>query len=70
MTTRVEAKTQVLIRRAAAKLIGDYAPPALDYSQELLEELEAAMEGAPAGSEWAGFTAEIAHAIRLRGANY
>lgn len=69
MTTRVKAKIQVLVRRAAAKLISDYTPPDLDHSQELLKELETAMEGAPAGSEWAGFTAEIAKALRLNGAN-
>jgi hypothetical protein len=62
-------KLQLLVRRTAAKLIGDYPPVRLEFSQELLEELKAATELGPQGSEWSTFTAEIRDALRVDGAD-
>src|ERR1700704_5921536 len=60
-------KLELLVRRAAAKLISDYTPPALGCSEELLEELQAATRLGPPGSEWAAFAAEISNALRASG---
>jgi hypothetical protein len=62
-------KLQLLVRRAAAKIVGDYPAPALSSSDELLAELEAATRLGPAGSEWATFATEIRDALRLNGAD-
>lgn len=60
-------RIELLVRRCAAKIIGDYTPPALDCIQDLFEELEAATRLGPEGSEWAGFAAEISQALRVHG---
>jgi putative sugar O-methyltransferase len=60
-------KLELLVRRAAAKLISDYTPPALGCSEELFEELQAATRLGPQGSEWAAFAAEISNALRASG---
>ncbi|HYM29252.1 MAG TPA: putative sugar O-methyltransferase [Steroidobacteraceae bacterium] len=52
----------------AAKLLGDYPPPALSHTQELLQELTAA-QGAAAGEEWAAFSAAISAALQREGAD-
>jgi hypothetical protein len=62
-------KIELLVRRGAAKIIGDYTPPALDCTQELFDELEAATRLGPEGSEWAAFAAEISKALRVEGAD-
>lgn len=62
-------KLQLLVRRAAAKLIGDYPPARLGFSEELLGELAGATELGPQGSEWSTFTAEIRDALRVGGAD-
>jgi hypothetical protein len=62
-------KLQLLVRRAAAKLISDYTPPALGCSEELFGELQAATRLGPPGSEWAAFAAEISNALRANGAD-
>jgi hypothetical protein len=65
----VSNKIQLLVRRAAAKIVGDYTAPTLDYTQELLDELAAATWLGPAQSEWAGFAAEIRQALERDGAD-
>lgn len=65
----MQRKLLLLARRAAAKLVGDYRPPALIGSEQLLAELEAATQTGPAGSEWASFAAEIRDALRRKGAD-
>lgn len=62
-------KLRLLVRRAAAKLLGDYPAPALGSADELLQELEAATRLGPEGSEWAGFATQIRDALRAQGAN-
>ena len=57
-----------MLRRMAAKLLGDYPPPALSHTQELLQELAAA-HGAAAGEEWAAFSVAISDALRMQGAD-
>ena len=52
----------------AAKLLGDYRPPALSHTHELLQELAAA-QGAAAGEEWAAFSVAISDALRKQGAD-
>jgi hypothetical protein len=68
MTTRVKTEIQSIVRRVAAKIMSDYTPPTLGYSEELFKELEAAEQGL-VGSEWTTFTAEISSALRLNGAD-
>ena len=67
MTVRAKDKLELLVRRAAAKLVSDYPAPALSCSEELFRELEAASRLGPSGSEWAGFAGEIREALRTRG---
>ncbi len=55
-----------MVRRMAAKILGDYPPPALSHAQELLQELAAA-QGAAAGEEWAAFSAAISTALQRQG---
>jgi hypothetical protein len=62
-------KIELLVRRAAAKILGNYSPLALDGTQDLIEELETATRLGPQGSEWAGFAAEISQALRAHGAD-
>ena len=67
--TRVKTGTQSIVRRIAAKVMSDYAPPSLSHTEELCEELEAATRQAPPGNEWASFTTDISRALRLSGAD-
>jgi len=62
-------KLQLLVRRSAAKVLGDYAPPRLEGTQDLIRELEAATRLGPKGSEWARFAAEIRQALRTHSAD-
>ena len=59
---RIEADT--LVRRIAARILGDYAPPRLDHAEELLADLERATARDMAAGEWNRFAAEIAGALR------
>jgi hypothetical protein len=68
MSGGLKTESQTLLRRMAAKLLGDYPPPALSHTQELLQELEAAAQGVSDDSEWAGFAGEIRAALRSQGA--
>jgi len=49
-------------------MLNDYHPPALSHSEELLQSLDAVVEGREHG-EWARFSAEIARALRTNGAD-
>jgi hypothetical protein len=62
-------KLELLVRRAAAKMVSDYPPPALECADDLLKDLEASTRTGPPGSEWATFAAEISNALRVNGAD-
>jgi hypothetical protein len=66
----MDTKLQLLVRRVAARILGDYTPPTLEYSGELLAELDAATRLGPGGSEWAVFATEIRDALRRAGADH
>jgi len=68
LMTRLRTEIERLRRRSAAQLLGDYTAPALEHTQELLEELDGAVEPGTAG-EWATFTSQISAALRLQGAD-
>jgi hypothetical protein len=57
-------KTATALRRMAAKLLGEYTPPRLQHSGELLTELEAALARQSVTGEWAGLAADITHSIK------
>jgi hypothetical protein len=67
MASRIQTEIHVAVRRAAAKILNDYRPPALEHGAELLRELQSAREQAPPGSEWARFSAEISSALEREG---
>ena len=69
MSGGLTTESRTLLHRMAAKLLGDYPPPALGFTDELLRELEAAAQGVSADSEWAGFVGEIRSALRCHGAD-
>jgi hypothetical protein len=64
---RVEASTA--LRRLAAKLLGEYTPPRLQHSRELLAELEAALQRQSVTGEWAGLAADITRALQAGAAD-
>ncbi len=66
---RWKDKLELLVRRAAARCVGNYPAPALAGSEALKEELLSAVRLGPAGSEWAGFAADIRQALNTSGAN-
>lgn len=66
MTVRVELET--MIRRIAAKVLGDYPPPGLNHTHELLGELDAAAGHGPVAGEWGALAAAICDALRRGGA--
>jgi len=51
-------------------MLNDYAPPALSHVEELLQSLDAVAGQGTAQGEWAGFSAEIAQALRTHGADH
>jgi len=53
----------------AAKLLGEYAPPRLQHTRELLTELESALERQAVTGEWAGLAADICRALKAGGAD-
>ncbi len=63
-------KLELLVRRAAAKFIGDYPPPPLNGSAELFQELDAASRPGPEAGDWAGFAGEIRDALRRGGVDH
>ena len=65
----LKIETATALRRMAAKLLGEYAPPRLQHTRELLVELEGALERQSATGEWAGLAADITHAIKEGGAD-
>jgi hypothetical protein len=65
----VSNKIELLVRRAAAKIVGDYTPPALEHAQDLIAELTAASWLGPANSEWNSFAAQIRAALQSDGAD-
>lgn len=69
MTTGLKTEAQTLVRRIAAKLLGDYPPPSLSHSEELLQELEAAAQHGGSGGEWSAFAASIHASLRANGAD-
>jgi len=68
MTSAAKSGAHSVLRRMAAKILGDYPPPALSHAQELLQELAAA-QSAAAGDEWAAFSAAISSALQKQGAD-
>jgi len=69
MTTAGKTATHSVVRRLAAKFLGDYPPPMLAHTEELFRELEAAQRAA-AGDEWAAFATEIRGALQRDGADH
>lgn len=69
MTTGFMTEAQTMLRRVAAKLLGDYPPPSLSHAPELLQELEASAQQGASGGEWATFAASIHAALRAHGAD-
>jgi hypothetical protein len=67
MTTKLKAEVQTTVRRVAAKILGDYAPPPLACSEELFQALEAAAGRTTVDGEWATFAAEIGSALKVNG---
>ncbi|HEY1891591.1 MAG TPA: hypothetical protein VGG63_14355 [Steroidobacteraceae bacterium] len=62
-------ETAMALRRMAAKLLGDYTPPRLQHTGELLAELEGALGRQSVTGEWAGLAADITRAITAGGAD-
>jgi hypothetical protein len=67
MATKLTDKVQTTVRRIAAKILSDYPPPPLDYSEELFAALEAAARQSTVQGEWGAFAAEIDSALRQDG---
>ncbi|HXS27909.1 MAG TPA: hypothetical protein VN730_09615 [Steroidobacteraceae bacterium] len=61
------AETRSVIRRLAAKILGNYRAPAPSHSRELLLSLEAARRDASPGGEWEALAQEIIAALRDNG---
>lgn len=57
------------LRRMAAKLLGEYTPPRLQHTRELLTELEGALARQSVSGEWAGLAADITRALKAAGAD-
>jgi hypothetical protein len=62
-------ETTTALRRMAAKLLGEYVPPRLQHTHELLTELDAALARQSVTGEWAGLAADISRAIKEGGAD-
>jgi hypothetical protein len=62
-------ETTTALRRMAAKLLGEYVPPRLQHTHELLMELDAALARQSVTGEWAGLAADISRAIKEGGAD-
>ncbi len=66
-TLSSEART--VVRRIAAKILGEYPPPHLRHSEELLAGLDAAAARGGAAGEWVHMAEAIATALRAGGAD-
>jgi hypothetical protein len=69
MTSRAKAAIRTTLRRVAAKILNAYEPPSLAHSDELVQELDAALQRGGVDGEWAAFTVDIAGALRSSGAD-
>jgi len=67
--TSLRVETTTAVRRLAAKLLGDYPPPRLQHSRELLAELQSAHARQSVTGEWAGLASDIMRAIERDGAD-
>jgi hypothetical protein len=65
----LRVETATALRRMAAKLLGEYTPPRLQHTRELLAELEGALARQSVTGEWAGLAADVARALRAGGAD-
>ena len=65
----LSSEAQTAVRRVAAKILGEYAPPRLRHSEELLAGLDAAAARGAAAGEWARLAEAIAAALRAGGAD-
>ena len=65
----LSSEAQTAVRRAAAKILGEYPPPRLRHSEELLAGLDAAAAHGAAAGEWAHMAEAIAAALRAGGAD-
>lgn len=65
----LRVETVMALRRVAAKVLGEYRPPRLQHTRELLAELESALERQSVTGEWAGLAADISRAIGKGGAD-
>lgn len=57
------------LRRAAANLLGEYPPPPLRHTSELLVDLESALAGQSVAGEWATLAADISRSIKQASAD-
>ncbi len=62
--SRLSSKTRTGVRRIAAKILGEYPPPRLRYTDELLAGLSSAEA---VSGEWSDLAAAIARALRSGG---
>ena len=67
MANKLKIEAQLAIRRAAAKILGDYVPSTLTYGEDLHQELEAAAARTTVDGEWAALAAEIGAALKRDG---
>ena len=65
----LKVETATALRRMAAKLLGEYTPPRLQHTRELLAELEGALARQSVTGEWAGLATDISRAIKEDGAD-
>jgi hypothetical protein len=65
----LRVETSTALRRMAAKLLGEYTPPRLQHTRELLAELEGALARQSVTGEWAGLAADITRALKAGGAD-
>lgn len=66
LMARLKTEMQLAARRRAAKTLSEYTPPPLAHVDDLLQELDAAIEPGTDG-EWATFTGQISAALRMHG---
>lgn len=67
MAKTLKDRVRTIARRMAAKVLGDYTPPSLDFSDELFQALEVAAGRTAVDGEWATYAAEITAALRVGG---
>ena len=67
MTESVRIEAQTLIRRLAARILGEYAPPRLRHVDELLAQLGDASTRQSAAGQWTRLAADISQALASGG---